>query len=93
MNHDKISILGISGSLRLNSSASTVLHIVSGLFPDHVDFLIYKGLEHIPAFNDSEAAPPVVSSFIQSIEKADAVFFCIPDNNHRSRRIYCGYRR
>jgi NAD(P)H-dependent FMN reductase len=75
----KIRILGISGSLRLNSSASTVLQIVSSLFPDHVDFSIYKGIEHIPAFNDSEAPPPAVTSFIQSIEEADAIFFCIPE--------------
>lgn len=79
MKHNKIRILGISGSLRLSSSASTVLQIVSGLFPDHVDFSIYKGLEHIPAFNDSEALPAAVSDFIRSIEEADAVFFCIPE--------------
>ena len=79
MTHDKISILGISGSLRLNSSASNVLHIVSGLFPAHVYFIIYKGIEHIPAFNDSEAIPPAVRDFIQSVYKADAVFFCIPE--------------
>jgi NAD(P)H-dependent FMN reductase len=40
----KIKILGISGSLRANSSASAVLNVVAGLVPEQVEFTIYNGL-------------------------------------------------
>jgi len=75
----KIKILGISGSLRPTSSATTMLNIVSGLFPDHVAFSIYGGLETIPPFNDSSDIPLPVEDFVELITKADAVFFCIPE--------------
>jgi hypothetical protein len=53
----KIKILGISGSLRANSSASAVLNVVAGLVPEQVEFTIYNGLAEIPAFNDSNDIP------------------------------------
>ena len=49
----KIKILGISGSLRTNSSATAILNVVAGLAPEQVEFTIYNGLAEIPAFNDS----------------------------------------
>lgn len=75
----KINILGISGSLRSNSSAIAVLAIVSKLVPAHVDFKIYTGIGEIPAFDDSREMPFPVTGFIKQIEEADAVFFCIPE--------------
>lgn len=75
----KIKILGISGSLRPDSSASAVLGIVSKLFPANVDFKIYTGIGEIPAFDDSKEIPFQVAGFIKQIEEADGVFFCIPE--------------
>ncbi|MBL0182527.1 MAG: NAD(P)H-dependent oxidoreductase [Chitinophagaceae bacterium] len=75
----KIKILGISGSLRPDSSASAVLGIVSKLFPANVDFKIYTGIGEIPAFDDSKEIPFPVAGFIKQIEEADGVFFCIPE--------------
>ena len=75
----KINILGISGSLRSNSSASAILNIVAGLVPEQVEFTIYKGLAEIPAFNDNNEIPEVVANFIKLLSDADGVFFCIPE--------------
>ena len=75
----KIKILGISGSLRSNSSATAILNVVSGLVPGNVEFAIYNGLAEIPAFNDSNEIPEVVANFIKLLSDADGVFFCIPE--------------
>ena len=75
----KIKILGISGSLRSNSSASAILNVVAGLVPENVEFAIYNGLAEIPAFNDSNEIPEPVANFITLLSDADGVFFCIPE--------------
>jgi chromate reductase len=75
----KIKILGISGSLRSNSSASAILNVAAGLVPENVDFTIYTGLAEIPAFNDSNEIPQPVAHFINLLSDADGVFFCIPE--------------
>jgi len=75
----KIKILGISGSLRANSSASAILNVVAGLVPEQVEFTIYNGLAEIPAFNDSNEVPGTVEAFIKLLSDADGVFFVIPE--------------
>jgi len=75
----KIKILGISGSLRSNSSASAILNVVTGLVPQNVEFSIYNGLAEIPAFNDSNKIPEPVAHFIKLLSDSDGVFFCIPE--------------
>lgn len=79
MKKEKLKILGISGSLRATSSASAILNVVKDLMPAHVDFEIYNGIVHIPAFNDSNEIPATVADFIQQVTAANAVFFCIPE--------------
>ncbi|HEX3168818.1 MAG TPA: NADPH-dependent FMN reductase [Chitinophagaceae bacterium] len=75
----RINILGISGSLRSNSSASAILNTVAGLVPERVEFTIYSGLADIPAFNDSNEIPGTVAAFIKLLSEADGVFFVIPE--------------
>ena len=75
----KIKILGISGSLRTNSSATAILNVVAGLAPEQVEFTIYNGLAEIPAFNDSNEIPETVEAFIKLLSEADGVFFVIPE--------------
>ena len=75
----KIKILGISGSLRSNSSATAILNVVAGLVPQNVEFTIYNGLAEIPAFNDSNEIPEPVAHFINLLSESDGVFFCIPE--------------
>lgn len=76
---NKIKILGISGSLRANSSASAILNVVAALVPGQVEFTIYNGLAGIPAFNDSNEIPEPVEDFIKLLSEADGIFFCIPE--------------
>jgi len=75
----RINILGISGSLRSNSSASAILNTVAGLVPERVEFTIYSGLADIPAFNDSNEIPGTVAAFIKLLSDANGVFFVIPE--------------
>ena len=75
----KIKILGISGSLRTNSSATAILNVVAGLAPEQVEFTIYNGLAEIPAFNDSNEIPETVEAFIKLLSDVDGVFFVIPE--------------
>ena len=75
----KIKILGISGSLRSNSSASAILNVVGNLVSQNVEFTIYNALAEIPAFNDSNEIPEPVAHFIKLLSDADGVFFCIPE--------------
>ena len=79
MNTKRIKIIGISGSLRTDSSATKILTEAGGLFPANVTFEIYSHLETIPAFNDSNIIPPVVNNFIELITNADGILFCIPE--------------
>jgi len=72
-------ILGISGSLRSNSSASAILDVVSRSVPSQVEFTIYKGLAEIPAFDDSNEIPEPVADLIKLLSEADGVFFVIPE--------------
>src|SRR6187455_161159 len=74
-----ITIIGISGSLRSNSSATAILNVVAGLVPQNVEFNIYNGLAEIPAFNDSNEIPEPVAHLIKLLSDADGVFFCIPE--------------
>ena len=79
MEGEMIKIIGISGSLRANSSASAVLNVVADLAPAQVNFEIYNGLSTIPAFNDTNEIPGSVADFIKLVSEADGVFFCIPE--------------
>ena len=75
----QINILGISGSLRSNSSASSILNTVASQVPVQVKFTIYNALAGIPAFNDSNEIPGPVADFITLLSRADGVFFVIPE--------------
>jgi NAD(P)H-dependent FMN reductase len=79
MSRGKIKILGISGSLRANSSATAILNVVAGLVPEQVEFTVYNGLAEIPAFNDSNEIPETVVAFIKLLSDVDGVFFVIPE--------------
>lgn len=79
MTNRKIKILGLSGSLRSDSSATAVLKLVARLVPDHIEFSIYTGMGEIAPFNDSDEIPFPVMAFIKLIKESDGVFFCIPE--------------
>lgn len=74
-----IKILGISGSLRVGSSATSVLKQVATLLPVEVSFSMYDGLGSIPHFDDSDQVPPKVLDFRNQVAKADGVIICTPE--------------
>jgi len=76
---DQVKILAISGSLRVNSSATSVLNHVATLMPANVKFNIYKGLGDLPHFDDSDSVPAEVKKFRQLIAEANGVFICTPE--------------
>lgn len=76
---EAIKIIGISGSLRANSSATNVLNHVATLMPANVEFNIYHGLGKLPHFDDSDNVPAEVEGFRQLIAQSDGVFICTPE--------------
>ena len=76
---EKIKILGISGSLRPNSSAQMILNTVKTFAGTDIDFKIYDGLSKLPPFDDSNTVPPEVEKFRSELKEADGVFFVSPE--------------
>src|SRR6478752_4823175 len=79
MLNNKIKILGISGSLRANSSATSVLKQAASLLPANTVFQLYDGLGQLPHFDDSFEIPAEVIQFRQLIFEADGVLICTPE--------------
>ena len=76
---DRIKILGISGSLRSNSSNTNVLKSVAGFKPDEVELIIFEGLDQMPHFNPGLEEDQCVLNFKTAISNASAVIFCTPE--------------
>ena len=74
-----IRILGISGSLRSDSSTHTVLRNASTCFPASVVFTFYDSLGALPHFNDSPYTPPEVADLRKQLQEADGVLLCTPE--------------
>jgi chromate reductase, NAD(P)H dehydrogenase (quinone) len=78
-------VLGISGSLRHESYNTALLCHAGELFKaEGADFEMYRGLRHIPAYDedcDTEDAPETVSRIREAVREADAVFFVSPEYN------------
>ena len=79
----KISILGISGSLRKGSFNSAALRFAKSQAPPKTHFEIFE-LEDIPSFNqDYETTPPSAIGFLkEKILASDAVLFATPEYNY-----------
>jgi chromate reductase, NAD(P)H dehydrogenase (quinone) len=73
----KYKILAISGSLREGSSNNVIIELVSAMVPEHIEFIIYKGLASIPPFDDKDNEP--VNQFRQLIREAHGVLICTPE--------------
>ena len=79
MDNGKIKILAISGSLRANSSATSVLNHVATLMPVNVQFNAYNGLGNLPHFDDSDNVSVELRKFRELISESDGVFICTPE--------------
>ncbi|MCW3122750.1 MAG: NAD(P)H-dependent oxidoreductase [Flavipsychrobacter sp.] len=76
---NKLTILAISGSLRENSSNSSIINAAAGFADDNINFTIYKGLGSLPHFDDSKEPAPEVLEWRQLLRNADGILICQPE--------------
>src|SRR4051812_20190202 len=80
-------VIGISGSLRKQSSNAALLRAAARVSPDGVTVSIYTGLGSLPHFNpdlDEEGSepPPAVGELRQMLMAAGAVLISSPEYAH-----------
>lgn len=75
----QIHILGISGSLRNDSTNTIILKTLGELFLPSVTFEIFTGLDDFPHFSPGLEDTPAVTRFKLAIRNADAVVICTPE--------------
>lgn len=76
-----LNIMAISGSLRTDSSNTSILKYLQSTVPQH-NFWLYDGLDKLPHFNpvlDNEQAPMEVQNLRKAITTADGVIICTPE--------------
>lgn len=80
-----MTILAISGSLRLSSTNTRLLRAITKLAPAGVTITLYDKLGDIPPFNpdvDNEQVATAVTDFRASLQAADAILICSPEYAH-----------
>ena len=78
-------ILAISGSLRAQSSNTSLLRLAASVAPDDVIVELYDGLASLPHFNpddDVDVPPPAVLELRRRVGEADGLLFCSPEYAH-----------
>lgn len=77
-------VLGISGSLRSQSTNSLFLRVMACACPDTVSFKIYSDLGRIPIFNPDDEAEPghVVTEWRETLLGADMILLASPEYVH-----------
>lgn len=80
----KVSLIGMSGSLRAGSFSNAILATLRENFADCADLKLYD-LAPIPLYNqdyEGEKRPPVVKQMLADIGAADGLVLCAPEFNH-----------
>jgi chromate reductase len=80
-----VRILAVSGSLRSDSSNSSLIRAVTSLTPEGVHVHIFSRLAELPFFNpdlDVGGGPPAVNTFREELRNADAVLISSPEYAH-----------
>jgi chromate reductase len=80
----KVSLIGMSGSLRAGSFSNAILETLREKFADRADLKVYD-LAPIPLYNqdfEGDKRPPVVRQMLADIEAADGLVLCAPEFNH-----------
>jgi chromate reductase, NAD(P)H dehydrogenase (quinone) len=77
-------ILAISGSLRAQSTNTTLLLAATRLAPPDVQIDLYKGLGDLPLFNPDldGKEPDAVREFQAALAAADGILICSPEYAH-----------
>ncbi|HXF63320.1 MAG TPA: NAD(P)H-dependent oxidoreductase [Caldilineaceae bacterium] len=80
---DKMTILGIAGSLREDSYNRAALRAAQALAPPDVKLEIFE-LDDVPSFNQDEERnpPPLIAKLKKRIRAADAILFVTPEYNY-----------
>ena len=79
MEKKKIKILAVSGSLRSTSSNTAIVRWIEKILPEHIEYIIFEGLAHLPPFDDSDSEPEAVTGWKQQVQQADGVLICTPE--------------
>jgi chromate reductase, NAD(P)H dehydrogenase (quinone) len=77
----RLNIMAISGSLRTDSSNTSILKFLQSTVPQY-NFWLYDGLDKLPHFNpalDTEQAPIEVQNLRKAITEADGIIICTPE--------------
>lgn len=76
-------VLGIAGSLRWQSYNRSLLVAAGALLPSRTTFVVFEGLERIPAFNEDreDRCPAEVESLRRAVAGADALIVATPEYN------------
>ncbi|GAC1391740.1 MAG: hypothetical protein NVS4B11_21460 [Ktedonobacteraceae bacterium] len=75
-------ILAISGSLRADSTNTTLVRATAALAPKNMEILMYDGLADLPHFTpdlDGDDPPAPVSSLRKLLQATDGVLICTPE--------------
>ena len=81
--HESTRILGISGSLRMDSYNRKLLQAARELAPSAVEVELWDGLKLVPPFDEDDEHDPgaAVLALREAIERADAVLIATPEYN------------
>ncbi len=75
----RIHILGISGSLRTDSTNTIILKTLGSLLPSDITFEIFEGLDVIAHFSPGLFDTEAVARFKAAVNQADGVVICTPE--------------
>jgi len=81
MSSSQLSLLAISGSLRIASSNTRLLRAAARLAPPSSTVTLFEGIELLPPFNPDreDPVPPTVSALRAAIARADALLISCPE--------------
>ncbi|MBM9502098.1 NAD(P)H-dependent oxidoreductase [Leptospira sp. 201903071] len=78
-------VLAISGSLRSQSTNSSLLRAITKTAPPEMEIITYEELGELPHFSpdiDGENSPEVVLRYRKALNNADGVLICTPEYAH-----------
>ncbi|NEN85031.1 NADPH-dependent FMN reductase [Paenibacillus elgii] len=84
MKQRSLVVLGISGSLREQSSNTRLLSFIGGMMPAGIEFRMYQGLASLPHFSpdldgDEDPWHEAVREWREELRAANAVVICTPE--------------
>ncbi len=80
--YPSINILAISGSLRADSSNTSILNAIAAMAPEYVIVTIFKGLADLPFFSpelDNENSSTSVNNLRKLVAEADGLLISTPE--------------